>query len=143
MRILAILCFILAFISCKTIKYSADKLPEKQLIFGSEGGFTGFGSEFILCENGQIFKRSIASNLTEEIKISKKSEVKKLFKFAFEQSWINKEYQNPGNFSSFILFKDKYTQHKFIWSNTDTLINPAIKSLAMDAKKIITKNADK
>ncbi|MBL7830928.1 MAG: hypothetical protein JNK41_07880 [Saprospiraceae bacterium] len=143
MKIFFALILFTLFASCKSLHYTSDNLPEKQLIIGSEGGFTGFGSEYILCESGQVFKRSVASSKTEEIKISKKSKVKKLFKNAFEQPWINSEYQNPGNFSSFMIFKDKNIQHKFIWTQNDTLINPSVKRLVQEAKELLNQNADK
>ena len=143
MRVLAIALLFLFIPACKTTKYSADKLPEKQLIIGSQGGFTGFGSEFIFCESGQVFKRSTAYDKIEELKITKKSKLRNFFKKAWEQPWLNEEYVKPGNFSSIMIFKDKELLKKYVWSQSDTAINPSIRLLAEEAKKLINQNSDK
>lgn len=139
---MAITAFAMLF-SCKTTHFTADTLPEKQLIIGSEGGYSGFGSEFIFCESGQVFKNSTATKKVEEIEIKKKSKFRKFFKEAFKQGWIKEEYRNPGNFSSFIIFKDKDTQYKFVWAQNDTLVNPSVKKLAAEAKDLLNLNSEK
>lgn len=143
MKFFLLLFILFSILACKSLHYTADALPEKQLIIGSEGGFTGFGSEFIFCESGQVFKRSVASTEVEELKIKKKSNFKKLFKNAFKKSWISNEYQNPGNFSSFLEFKDKDVSHKFIWTKNDTIVNPEVKTLVQDARNLLNINTVK
>ncbi len=143
LKILSVLMLLSAIFSCKSTHFTAENLPEKQLIIGSQGGVSGFGSEYIFCESGQVFKNSTANKKTEEIRIKKKSEVRKFFKTAFKQSWMKDEYQKPGNFSSFIIFKEKDIQYKFVWANNDTLVNPAVKSMVHDAKELLNKNSEK
>ena len=143
MRFLAITVLLISLLSCKSTRFTADKLPEKQLIIGSQGGFTGFGSEFIFCESGQVFKKSAASDKIEELNIPKKSKLRKFFKNAWEQPWLKNDYVKPGNFSTIMIFKDKDFLKKYVWTNTDTLINPDIKLMVDDAKKLINQNADK
>lgn len=143
MKFFLLLFSLFTMFACKSLHYTADALPEKQLIIGAEGGFTGFGSEFIFCESGQVFKRSVASTEVEELKIKKKSKFKKLFKTAFEKNWISNEYQNPGNFSSFLEFKEKDVSHKFIWTKKDTIVNPEVKILVQDARNLLNSNTDK
>ncbi|MEO6758357.1 MAG: hypothetical protein ABIO24_02805, partial [Saprospiraceae bacterium] len=69
MKILLISITLLAtaalFLFCKQPKYSAGNFPEKQLRWGSGGGFTGQVNSYVLLENGQLFKIGKNDEMTE------------------------------------------------------------------------------
>ena len=53
------------FFACKQTRYAADNLPDRQLRWGSGGGYVGKETTYTLLDNGQIFIRETGSKLAE------------------------------------------------------------------------------
>jgi hypothetical protein len=88
--------------SCKTETYTTSNLPEVQLRFGNGGGFVGAYTEYILLENGQLFKRSELDGPLEELPKVKKGKAKKLFKQLEEEDFLSMDRNAPGNMYRFM-----------------------------------------
>lgn len=128
------LSFLLAFgclyfhVGCKTQRYSADQLPDQQLLFGSGGGFSGETTEYILLKNGQLFEKSLLKNIITELGDIPKPQVKLLFK-AVKQLHLEKTTVNkPGNMSYFICLKDAKSEYRSTWGSPNYQIDSTLES---------------
>jgi hypothetical protein len=106
--------------SCKTAPYSSDNLPEnlpeKQLYFGSGGGFTGMITEYLLMDNGQLFKRP-SEDIFEEMKKVKKKTAEALYLQYKEAGFDDLIFNQPGNIYYFIRMVDGENENYFSWSD--------------------------
>lgn len=112
----------LFFFCCKSTQYTPADFPEKRVIFGSGGGFTGDVTEFTLLENGQIFKRKGMSEHYEEMKAISKKEAKKVFKEMKRLEIDTIQHDKPGNFYHYVHIKKDSLDHVITWGG----VNPAI-----------------
>lgn len=122
MRILTLL-FILAMsswlLSCKSQHYTKENLPDVQLIFGDGGGFTGATTEFMLLENGQLFKKYSLDQSTTEVGKIKKKEAKELFAEAEAMQFETMDINHPGNMYYFLGLKTETDEHRCTWGAQD------------------------
>jgi hypothetical protein len=88
---------------CK--KYTADKLPEKQIRWGFGGGFTGLETTFVLLPNGQKFTKVGQGNL-EAIPRIKRSEARKIFKLLSKVDVQKTPAGTPSNKYEFMELPD-------------------------------------
>jgi hypothetical protein len=105
--------------SCKTETYTTSNLPDVQLRFGNGGGFVGAYTEYILLENGQIFKRSELDGPLEELPKVKKAKAKKLFKQLEENNFLSMDRNAPGNMYRFMNCTTKTDSNKVAWGSTE------------------------
>lgn len=105
--------------SCKTETYTATTLPEVQLRFGNGGGFVGAFNEYILLENGQVFKRDQLDGPLEELPKIKKGKAKKMFKQLEEENFLSMERNAPGNIYRFLNCQTKTDSNNVVWGSTD------------------------
>ncbi len=121
MKILSFLLIItllvlLVFFSCKTTTYSTDNLPEKQLYFGSGGGFTGLVTEYLLLANGQLFKHP-SPDVFEELDKVKKKKAEEIYARYYEVGFDNLIFNQPGNIYYFIRMVDGEAENYISWSD--------------------------
>ncbi len=140
-----ILPFLLAFAllsACHPKHYTPGEFPGEQLRFGSGGGFTGAVTEYILLENGQLFRMDSRRKDTTEIAKLTKKEAKHLLEEAEELHLEKTTIEEPGNIYYFIGMKKKEEMHKVTWGKPDYTIDAKIEAFY---KKLIetTKKADK
>ncbi|MFQ5445810.1 MAG: hypothetical protein ACE5FF_02655, partial [Saprospiraceae bacterium] len=104
MKKLSLLLFLplLFFAQCKVVKYTPEKLPAKQLIWGSGGGFAGIETSHILLENGQIFRRTGVEGNYEELVPLKKKEAEALFDKLASLQLYKQDIDKPGNLYYFL-----------------------------------------
>lgn len=101
--------------ACKTVSYTADALPTPQVVFGSGGGFTNSYIDYILLENGQIFKRnSLTKETVEWIKIKKKNAQKY---FPLVQAALLENVKEPGNMSYYLRYQTDTLEQSITWGN--------------------------
>lgn len=115
--IVSLLSLAFCFFTCKSQLYTADKLPEQQLLFGSGGGFSGEITEYILLENGQLFKKSSIKNTILEMGSIKKRDAKNLLKEVTSLQLDKNAVSKPGNMSYFVCLKNGSTEHRSTWGN--------------------------
>ena len=128
--------------ACHHKHYTPGEFPDEQLRFGSGGGFSGAVTEYILLENGQLFRMDSMKKDTTEIAKLPKKEAKSLLEEAEELNLEKMTIEEPGNMYYFIGMKKKEEMHKVTWGKPDYTIDAKIESFY---KKLIetTKKADK
>ncbi len=84
---------LLVLAACKT--HSIDKLPDSRLYFGSGGGYAASFTEYMLLENGQLFKREGQKSEFVPLTKAKRSEAKALFKNWTAQKMMEQDFQHP------------------------------------------------
>ncbi len=123
--------------ACNTTKYSVDDLPDKQFYFGNGGGFTGAVNEYMLLENGQLFKHD-AGDYTELPKVKKKKAAQ-LFKTYYDLKLDEFHFRRPGNMYYFLRMKDKDSEYYTSWGNPGVLPDSLIAVLYDDLMQLVQK----
>lgn len=106
---------ILLLYACKTTSYTAETLPTPQIVFGSGGGFTNSYIDYILLENGQIFKHSSLTKETVEFTKIKKREAQKYFPLV--QAALLENVKEPGNMSYYLRYQTDTLEQSITWGN--------------------------
>ncbi len=102
------------FLACAK-KYTLETLPKTQLHFGEGGGFTGRGTDYLLLENGQVFKKEPFGKAHENCGKIKPKLAKSFYQqvLGFQQLNLNKS----SNQYQFIELKKDSTSHRLMFSN--------------------------
>ncbi len=111
----------LFFAACKIVKYTPDKLPERQLIFGNGGGFAGIETSFTVLENGQIFKRVGRDSAYVELVALPKKEAKLLFEKLTSLQLYKLDVNKPGNLYYFVQEINETIDSRATWGAGDYL----------------------
>lgn len=122
---------------CKS--YQADNFPDTYLSFGQGGGFTGMTTEYILLENGQLFKREARAGAGEyqELKSVDRSEARAMYK-SWQQAEVFKEdFQHPGNLYHFISMKMADTTYRYTWGDQTYPADDRIKAFYQQLLSIV------
>lgn len=128
---------LLIVFSCKSVKYTATTLPDKQVIVGESGGFAGTETNYILCASGQVFKLTFPTNKTEEISELDTHKIKDLFQTAWEKGWDKYSYSKTGNLTHMISIKNGANLNKISWASNDTMISKDLKLYYQEFHKIL------
>jgi hypothetical protein len=125
---LVLLATVMLWSGCKGSKYSAEKLPEQQLRWGTGGGFVGKESAYILCDNGQIFSRDIMG-VTKSAGKAKSKLAKAHFK-TVETLQISKiDFTHPGNTYSFLEWQDGDMVRRIVWGDKAFPVEKSVEDL--------------
>lgn len=114
------------FLSCKTTTYTSDNLPEKQLFFGSGGGFTGMVNEYLMLENGQMFKVP-SPGIYEDMDKVKRKKAEAIYQDYKTLGFEDLIFNQPGNVYYFIRMVDGETENYISWSDQRPL--PEVKMM--------------
>lgn len=126
--LLLLLASSLLYFSCKQTKYTADKLPEKQIRWGNGGGVVGKEKSHILLENGQIFSRDIMGTTTEAQKTKAKT-AKTLFKTVETIGLSKMEFDHPGNTYSFLEVQEGDMVSRIVWGDKASSVGKPVEEL--------------
>lgn len=132
------------FVGCKT--YQANELPDKQIIWGSGGGFTGVVNQYILLENGQLFFEDGLKNTTLACNKQSKKAAKLFFSKCDSLGVADMKMNQPGNLYYFVKYKTAEGENQLTWGAMDAKVDESVKSLYDElqsmaiASKIIEKN---
>lgn len=126
---------LLLVFSCKTTTYTSENLPEKQLYFGSGGGFTGLVTEYLILENGQLFKVPSPGQY-EEMDRVKRKKAEAVYLDYNSLGFSDLIFNQPGNIYYFIRMVDGETENYISWSDQRPL--PEVKM--MDFYKSLVEN---
>lgn len=116
-------------------KYTPDAFPEKQLRWGSGGGFVGKETKFTLLENGQVFKDE-PNRKTVELEKTKAKKAKSLFKTADELGLLTLDFQHPGNMYDFVEYQQGEVSKRISWGNSNFPVDSKIKELLVELKAL-------
>ena len=125
----------LLFTHCKVVKYTPDKLPTKQVVFGDGGGFAGIETSYILLENGQLFKHIGVEGKYQELKGIKPKEAKVFFDKIASLQLYKMDIEKPGNLYYFLQEINDVIDSRVTWGSGDYLPPHSIVSTYKDLKK--------
>jgi hypothetical protein len=111
-------CFVIISSSCKSNKYTPENPSPSAVYFGSGGGFTGAVTEYLLCENGQMFVNNSLEDKWKKLESISKKEANELFENTLLLDWKTLELNDPGNFSYFIRLKNREVDKKIVWGGS-------------------------
>lgn len=124
--------------SCKTETYTTSNLPKVQLSFGNGGGFVGAYTEYILLENGQLFKRDQLNGPLEALPKIKKGQARKMFKQLEEEKFLSINRNAPGNIYRFMNCTTETDSNNVVWGSTDKeAIDARLDSMYMQCMEMI------
>jgi hypothetical protein len=106
---------------CKVIKYTPEKLPLRQIIFGDGGGFSGIETSYILLENGQLFKKSGLGTGMQELESVRKKQTEELFRKTAAIQLYKLDIHKPGNLYYFLQEVNEETDSRATWGSGDYL----------------------
>ena len=109
------------FPHCKVVKYTPEKFPVKQLIFGNGGGFAGIETSYLLLENGQVFKRVGINNSYAELLPIKGKKTKELYSKLNAVQLYKLDVDKPGNLYYFLQQVTENTDSRATWGAGDYL----------------------
>lgn len=108
--------------------FTADKLPARQIHWGTGGGVVGKETTHTLLENGQLFQRDIAGKMTEAGR--KKAKIAAgIFKSVQELNLAKLEFSHPGNTYSFIEWQDGDAISRTVWGDPKYPVAPEVNAL--------------
>lgn len=109
----------LLFTACKTTKYTPDKLPVRQIVFGDGGGFTGIETSYTLLENGQLFKQVGVEGSMQGLKSIKSKDAKALFDKVNSLQLFKLDIEKPGNMYYFLRQVTDHLDSRVTWGAGD------------------------
>ncbi len=115
--------------SCKTKQYAATALPDKKIVFGKGGGFTGAVTEYILLENAQLFEHPFLQDSLVTMEAMKKKTCKQAFKTLDKIDKSKLGVQEPGNLYYFLHYHDGENHYETTWGAAKYTIDPEVKSI--------------
>ncbi len=107
---------LLSFIGCKSTKIGPEQYKKSQLVFGSGGGFAGTYNEYILLDNGRLFKRNEDRKTVTELKTVKKSLTEQVFNNIHTFKLDTYKHNEPQNLYYFIKYKTPKDSNNIVWS---------------------------
>lgn len=121
--LLFLLSIALFAVSCsKSITYTPDNLPEKQLHWGNGGGFVGKETIHLLCDNGQLFSRDKMSGQTTADGKTGKKKAKALFAEAEKLGLDKLSFNHPGNIYNFIEWRNGGESNRIVWGDKNAAL---------------------
>ncbi len=129
----------LLFTHCKVVKYTPDKLPTKQVVFGDGGGFAGIETSYILLENGQLFRQVGTEGKYQELRGIKPKEAKVFFDKVASLQLYKMDIEKPGNLYYFLQEINEVIDSRVTWGAGDYLPPHSIISTYKDLKEFSSK----
>ncbi len=111
----------LLFAQCKVVKYTPNKLPSNQIIFGDGGGFADIETSYVLLENGQIFKQVGTEGRYQELKSINGKAAKVYFEKVASLQLYKMDIEKPGNLYYFLQEVNEAIDSRVTWGAGDYL----------------------
>jgi hypothetical protein len=107
--------------SCKTTVLSPDNHQGMRLILANGGGFTGQVVEYILLDNGVVFRKNSMDRSVSRIKKLDRKETDQVFRNYFLLRLDESRLDEPGNMYFYIELSDKdQTANRLQWNTEST-----------------------
>jgi len=136
--LLTLLATAFLFFACKHPKYAPGNFPDRQLRWGSGGGFAGKETMYTLLDNGQIFVREKGGQLTEIAK-TKGKKAKALYEMIETLGLQNLDFKHPGNTYDFIEVLSGDSVHRISWGEKDKPVDPKVKDFFGQLQELVKK----
>jgi hypothetical protein len=134
-KLLLLTAAITMLISCNTAKNGVYAPTDFQVFFGSSGGFTNEKIEYVLNDDGNIFK--IERDSTFHYKKIAKKKVTNIQHLLNESDFGKVTQNTPGNMSYFISVNSPEYKNKVIWNDGSS--NKQIANLFMKLMETVKK----
>lgn len=133
--------------SCNVVKYTPEKFPSNQIIWGTGGGFTGIEYTYTLLPNGQLFLRQGVGSPYIELKPMKKKEAKPFFEKVASLQLFKQDIDKPGNMYYFLQEVTEETDSKATWGAGDYIPPSGVVALykeldLLNTRPVLKKNVD-
>lgn len=126
------------FFACKQTRYTTENLPNRQLRWGSGGGYVGKETTYTLLDNGQIFMRETGSKLAETT-AAKPKKAKAMYEMMESLGLSNLDFQHPGNTYSFIEVLNGDHLKRISWGEKDRPVDPNIQDMYRQLNELVRK----
>jgi len=126
------------FFACKQTQYTADNLPDRQLRWGSGGGYVGKETTYTLLDNGQVFMRETGSKLAETT-AAKPKKAKAMYEMMESLGLLKIDFQHPGNTYNFIEVLSGDSVKRISWGEKDHPVDPNIQDLYRQLNELVKK----
>jgi hypothetical protein len=122
--------------ACKVTKYSPEKLPVRQVVFGDGGGFAGIQTSYTLLENGQLFKQMGVEGTMTELKSIKSKEAKALFDKVNSLQLFKLDIEKPGNMYYYLRQVTDHLDSRVTWGAGDYMPPEALVTVYKELKAL-------
>ena len=126
----------LSLLACKTTKYTPEKFPVRQIVFGDGGGFAGIETAYTLLENGQLFKQVGVEGAYVELKAIKSKQAKELFDKVNSLQLFKLDIDKPGNMYYFLRQVTDHLDSRVTWGAGDYMSPPGLVNVYRELKSI-------
>jgi len=116
------------------------KYTDKQLIFGSGGGFTNQVSEYRLLEDSRLFYRKNNDSSFTELKKQDVKTTKRLLEDAKALFEDVPELNEPGNVYYYIKLKNANNTQQIVWGRANTEVPEKAKDLYKQLMNLVHLN---
>jgi len=107
-------------IGCTSTSTSLKDYQGKRITLANGGGFTGQVIEYVILEDGQVYRKNSMDQSVKAYTKLNKDIVKQIFD-NYNVLELNKvELNDPGNMYFYISFADKDEIHKITWNTEST-----------------------
>lgn len=132
MRIFTLFLLCTLLFSCKSREFPADTTEQSMIRFGSGGGFTGFYTNYMLMEDGRLFKQADPDKVVVWMQKVSASTRKSCFARVDSLGLKTLDFQQPGNMTYFIDVVEQGTHHEVSWGDGKSRAHPEILRLYED-----------
>ena len=105
---------------CKTKALtSLDDHSGRHISFGNGGGFTGKILNYILLDNGQMYRGQGISEGVKPFKTISDEQTEQIFNTYDDMGFSNLDIDSPGNMYFYVEMHESDEQHKLLWGSHD------------------------
>lgn len=114
---------------CKAQKYTPLDYPDRQLTFGSGGGFSNVVTLYVLFENGHLYTLDETEENYMHLGKVRRKTCKQYFERAGGMNLMSAEFEHPGNRYYFVGMVADGNRNQVTWGSDSQLPDPAYKTL--------------
>ncbi|MBK7935911.1 MAG: hypothetical protein IPJ82_01920 [Lewinellaceae bacterium] len=128
----------LFFFACKPTQYTTENLPDRQLRWGSGGGYVGKETTYTLLDNGQVFVRETGGKLAETTN-TKPKKAKVLYETMGTLGLSTLDFQHPGNIYNFIEVLNGTDINRISWGEKGHAVDQQVQDLYRQLNELVKK----
>jgi hypothetical protein len=99
----------------------------KKIVLGTEGGVVAMRNETIILYSGQVYYHNTVINEYKFLKTLNSKQQKKVFKLIRNPKLPHKDFQHPGNMSTFLeYYQNNKLKKSYTWGEPGVEVPPAL-----------------